>query len=102
MNRKDMVDNIMKQVFIPVLYNQHLPFQKFQILQDFVNHRDYILYGIFHTKVEFKENMKMLFRYNKHNKYTHIDLSRAKELGLQVILIQDNTPNALIYKKEVR
>ncbi|RHZ81722.1 hypothetical protein Glove_117g588 [Diversispora epigaea] len=75
---------------------------KFQTLQDFINHRSYILYGIFHAKVEFKEDIKMLFRYNKHNKYTHIDLSRAKELGLQVILIQDNAPNALIYEKETR
>ncbi|RHZ83557.1 hypothetical protein Glove_91g112 [Diversispora epigaea] len=75
---------------------------KFQTLQDFINHRGYILYGIFRAKVEFKEDIKMLFRYNKHNKYTHIDLSYAKELGLQVILIQDNAPNALIYEKETR
>ena len=75
---------------------------KFQTLQDFINHRGYILYGIFRAKVEFKEDIKMLFRYNKHNKYTHIDLSRAKELGLQVILIQDSAPNALIYEKETR
>jgi hypothetical protein len=74
----------------------------FQTHQDFINPRGYNLYGIFRAKVEFKEDMKMLFRYNKYNKYTHIDLSRAKELGLQVILIQDNTPNALIYEKEAR
>jgi hypothetical protein len=46
--------------------------------------------------------MAPLFRYNKYNKYTHIDLSRAKSLGLQISLIQDGTPNALIYEKETR
>ena len=46
--------------------------------------------------------MKGLFQYNKNKKYTHIDLSYARKLGLQVTLIQDDTPNALIYEKETR
>nr|CAG8541590.1 2796_t:CDS:2 [Entrophospora candida] len=39
---------------------------------------------------------------NKNKKYTHIDLSHAKTLGLQVVLIQDGSPNALVYEKETR
>jgi hypothetical protein len=74
----------------------------FQTLKDFTNHRGYILYGLFRAVVERKEDMAPLFRYNKYNKYTHIDLSRAKSLGLQISLIQDGTPNALIYEKETR
>src|SRR5437868_12135004 len=73
---------------------------KFQTLQDFVNFRGYYIYGIFHATIEKKA--KVLFRYNKHNRYTHIDLTHAKALGLQVSLIQDDTPNALIYEKETR
>ena len=73
----------------------------FQTVKDFTNHRGYILYGIFRAIIEHKEEVAPLFRYNKHNKYTHIDLSRAKALGLQISLIQDG-PNALIYEKETR
>ena len=78
---------------------------KFQILKDFVKkreNRDYAMYGLYRAEVEYKEDMKVLFRYNKHNKYTHIDLSHARKLGLQVTLIQDNNPNALVYEKETR
>ena len=74
----------------------------FQTLKDFTNHRGYILYGIFRATVKRKEDVAPLFRYNKHNKYTHIDLSRAKALGLQISLIQDGSPNSLIYEKETR
>jgi hypothetical protein len=75
---------------------------KFQILDTFINHRGYIIYGIYRAFIEYKKDIAPLFRYNKHNKYTHIDLSRAKALGLQISLIQDKTPNTLIYEKETR
>lgn len=75
---------------------------KFQILNDFVNQRGYNIYGIYDAKVEYRQDFLSLFRYNKHNKYTHIDLSHARELGLQVTLIQDGSPNALVYEKETR
>ncbi|GBB96369.1 hypothetical protein RclHR1_27390002 [Rhizophagus clarus] len=71
---------------------------KFQILKDFTNHRRYSHFGIFRASIE-KKNIP-LFRYNYHNVYTHIDLTRAKALGLQVTLIQDRASNALIYEKE--
>ena len=74
---------------------------KFQTLKDFVNHRGYSLYGIFRAEVEYREDMKSLFRYSYHKKYTHIDLSRARELGLQVTLLPDG-PNALVYDMETR
>ena len=74
----------------------------FRILKDFVNNRGYNIYGIYHAKVEYKQDFLPLFRYNKHNRYTHIDLARARELDLQVTLIQDNSPNALVYEKETR
>ena len=73
---------------------------KFQMLKDFTNSRGYYIYGIYFAIVEKKA--RVLFRYNKHNRYTHIDLIRAKALGLQVSLIQDGSPNALVYEKETR
>ena len=75
---------------------------KFQTLKDFINHRGYNIYGIFRAEIEYKEEMKSLFRYSHHKKYTHIDLVYAKGLGLQVKLIQDATPNALIYESDTR
>jgi hypothetical protein len=78
---------------------------KFQTLKDFVKKHedgDYPIYGIYRAKVEYKEGMNALFRYNKLNKYTHIDLTRAKELGLKVELIQDSTPNSLVFEMGTR
>ncbi|PKK60524.1 hypothetical protein RhiirC2_818362 [Rhizophagus irregularis] len=40
--------------------------------------------------------------YNKRGVYTFIDLQRAKKLGLNIQLIQDGKPNALIYDREAR
>ena len=74
---------------------------KFQTLKDFINHRGYNIYGIYHAKIEYKQGT-LFQRYNKHNRYTHIDLSHAKELGLKVNLIQNGSPNALVYEKETR
>ena len=72
---------------------------KFQTLKDFVDHRGYALYGLFRAKVS---GDNKLFRHNKRGVYTFIDLQRAKALGLQVELIQDGTPNALIYDRAAR
>jgi len=78
---------------------------KFQTLKDFVkkyNDGDYPIYGIYRAEVEYREGINTLFRYNKRNKYTHIDLTRARKLGLKVELIQDGSPNSLVYEKETR
>ncbi|GET59413.1 hypothetical protein GLOIN_2v1472929 [Rhizophagus irregularis DAOM 181602=DAOM 197198] len=39
---------------------------------------------------------------NKRGIYTFINLQRAKKLGLNIQLIQDRKPNALIYDREAR
>ncbi|GBC48495.2 hypothetical protein GLOIN_2v1472929 [Rhizophagus irregularis DAOM 181602=DAOM 197198] len=72
---------------------------KFQTLNDFVDHRGYALYGLFRAKVS---GNNILFRQNKRGIYTFIDLQRAKKLGLNIQLIQDGKPNALIYDREAR
>ncbi|UZO09295.1 uncharacterized protein OCT59_029528 [Rhizophagus irregularis] len=72
---------------------------KFQTLSDFVDHRGYALYGLFHAKVS---GNNILFRQNKRGVYTFIDLQRAKKLSFNIQLIQDGKPNALIYDREAR
>jgi hypothetical protein len=72
---------------------------KFQTFTSFMDHRGYALFGIFCAKVS-GENI--LFRHNKRNIYTFIDLQRAKAFGLQVELIQDGSPNALVYDRSTR
>ncbi|GET55703.1 hypothetical protein GLOIN_2v1472929 [Rhizophagus irregularis DAOM 181602=DAOM 197198] len=81
--------------------NANFPIQqgKFQILKDFVDYRGYALYGLFHANVSGND---ILFRQNKRRVYTFIDLQRAKKLGLDIQLIQDGKPNALIYDREAR
>ncbi len=41
-----------------------------------------------------------LFRFNNKNKYTSIDIRRARELKLSITLIQDGKPNVLIYDRK--
>ncbi|CAB4420166.1 unnamed protein product [Rhizophagus irregularis] len=81
--------------------NANFPIRQgeFQILKDFVDHRGYALYGLFHAKVS---GNNILFRQNKRGVYTFIDLQRAKKLGLNIQLIQDGKPNALIYVRDAR
>src|SRR5271170_5349411 len=73
---------------------------KFCTLQDYrYNNRGNMMsyYGIFHAEVEFREEMRNVFSYSKQNKYTQHDLNNARALELKYTLIQDGSPNALIY-----
>jgi len=75
---------------------------KFQTIKDFEYNNKGVkmtYYGIFKAIVEEKDLMKKLFRYNKNGIYTHLDLTRAKTLGLKVTL-QESSPNALIYNSQ--
>jgi hypothetical protein len=61
--------------------------------------KEIVEYGIYRIKIfepEDKE-IKKLFRFNKRNYYTHIDIKRARELKLKMELIQDNQANCLRY-----
>ncbi|CAB4431995.1 unnamed protein product [Rhizophagus irregularis] len=81
---------------------------KFQTLNDFVDHRGYALYGLFRASSQRAPQRgkvsgnDILFRQNKRGIYTFIDLQRAKKLGLDIQLIQDGKPNALIYDRDAR
>lgn len=72
---------------------------EFQTVEDFeYNNRGqtFTYYGLFKAKIEKQENVNKLFRYNSSGIYTHIDLKRARDLGLTVTL-ESSSPNALIY-----
>lgn len=59
-------------------------------------------YGIYRVVIE-KSNdphINKLFRFNTLNYYTHIDITTAKKLGLNVILIVDNDYNVLLYTEK--
>ncbi len=62
--------------------------------EDF-NHLDSYDFGIYNVKIF--ANDDKLFRCNKHHLYTHYDLTRAKELGLQMEIIETGMPNVLLY-----
>jgi hypothetical protein len=72
---------------------------KFQTLTSFMDHQGYALFGIFRAEVS---GDTPLFKHNKKNVYTFINLQRAKALGLQVELIQDGSPNTLVYDRSTR
>jgi hypothetical protein len=64
------------------------------------NNLDYYQYGIYRANVTNPNsipNIKKLFKFNKENYYTYIDLTVAKRLNLNIELIEDSNPNALIY-----
>lgn len=52
-------------------------------------------FGIYRAHV--KTVNYRLFKTNKKNYYTHYDLTRAKELGYEIKLIEDGNPNVLSY-----
>ena len=63
----------------------------------------YFKYGIYRAVVTNPNGIKdvsKLFRFNKSNYYTYIDLTVAKNLNLNIQLIQDTQPNALIYSND--
>ena len=57
-------------------------------------------YGIYRCEIE--ESKPKLFRNNKLNYYSHIDLTRAKELNLKITLtdLEDDEPNFLYYSRD--
>ena len=57
-------------------------------------------FGIWRAKIN-GANRK-LFKINNLNYYTHYDLTRAKELGYEMELIEDEKPNFLFYDKYSR
>ena len=57
-------------------------------------------YGIYRVKINEKEINKKLFRPNINHYYTHISLNHARALGLNMKLICDDKPNALIYSRD--
>ena len=63
------------------------------------NSLEYYKYGIYRCVIDCRDDVKMLFRFNIKNYYTHHDLSRAKSLKLKISLICDKQPNVLLYKK---
>ena len=65
------------------------------IILDKLSEKDF-LFGIYKAKILRKTN-SYLFRENKNNFYTHIDLKRARELKYEIELIQDGHENFLHY-----
>ena len=57
-------------------------------------------FGIWRAKIN-GANRK-LFKINNLNYYTHYDLTRAKELGYEIEIIEDGNPNFLFYNSYCR
>ena len=67
-----------------------------QVTQKEFDNYTFYPFGIFRCKIKYDENYKKLFRFSDKNYYTHIDLTRAKELNLNVELIIDEQANFCI------
>lgn len=52
-------------------------------------------FGIYRAEVRNAD--RRLFKTNRRKYYTHYDLTRAKELGYEIKLIEDGYPNCLLY-----
>ena len=63
---------------------------------------EYPEFGIYRCIINKSEdvNTNKLFKFNYHNKYTNIDLTNTKKLGLTITMIQDNKPNFLHYSRD--
>ncbi len=56
--------------------------------------------AIYRCEIEPTNDSWKLFRINNKNKYTSVDLRRARELKLNIKLIQDGEPNVLLYNRQ--
>lgn len=82
--------------FLPVPYKQG---EFLKLTQKEFEENTYVKVGIYRAKIIPTGNYKKQFRINNSNKYTNIDIRRARELGYDVKIIEDEKPNCLIYKK---
>jgi len=65
---------------------------------NFYDEHGYYSYGIYRAIVsDNEEGNGKYFRFSKENKYTHIDLTLARQLKLPIEIIQDGEHNAMIY-----
>lgn len=55
--------------------------------------------GIYHVKI-YNTNKKLFAKIFK-DYYTNTDIIRARELGLEIVLVKDGKPNAMIYEKTI-
>jgi hypothetical protein len=72
------------------------------ITNDEFSKKTFYNYGIYRCIVKPSDDPSInnLFRFNKNNKYTHISLTQAKTLNLQVEMIEDAQPNFLYYSRD--
>ncbi|EFA77426.1 hypothetical protein PPL_12642 [Heterostelium album PN500] len=79
-------------------YRFHIPIKRGtfkKLSQDEFNNLKFYQYGIYHASINQEVGQERLFKFNQNDYYTHIDLTRAKELGLQINIINDNNANVL-------
>jgi hypothetical protein len=69
-----------------------------QLTQDEFDKLKFLPHGIYRCQVEC-DDVHPLFRTNPKHYYTHLDLSRAKELGLEINMIMDDQANHLYYHR---
>lgn len=63
------------------------------------NKRSYHHYGIYRCTIDIKNTR--LMKVNDDGYYTHIDLTRAQELGYKIDICEDDEPNAIVYSKSL-
>jgi len=67
--------------------------------QEMIN-KGFFTFGIYKVNIIYNHLKNKLFRFNKSNYYTHIDLTRALELNLDMKLNIDDQPNFLHYPRD--
>lgn len=72
---------------------------EFKIIDNISEFPEFGIYRLI-IKPSEDENINKLFKFNFHKKYTNIDVINAKNLGLEMELIQDGTPNFLHYSRD--
>ena len=66
------------------------------------NKLEFFQYGIYRVKISKSDdwNINRCFRFNPKQYYTQIDLRLAKQLKLEIEIIEDESPNFLHYSRE--
>jgi hypothetical protein len=80
---------------------------KYITSEDIEKNKDngYYFYGIYKATITYpkdRSNYHKQFKLNPKNKYTHTDMKRARELGLNIKLSDSGEPNLLYYSRDKR
>ena len=88
--------------FFPIKAPEYLIMTTEEFNEKLNDNKKSFLFGLYHCKAINVIKQDKHFRLSKRNWYTHLDLNRGKNRGVQFEIIQNNKPNFLYYDPKTK